>query len=707
MLAPNFEAFVQSSFTGVNLRPCLNGFETRTCREKKKPVQYHTFRAVLEIPRQESDLPLENAEDTQRSNTTTTNSNDSSAVHNFGEQEETENAQDWYTITKRISKADEIQDIVVPSPVDGEESGVLDLGAVDDSSRQILTRSSYAGIVDVDIEEGGVLDADEDNNDMFCGVGLEALVESEELIENLDKSFGIQTATHVQLAAIPRVADGKDIVIQSHTGSGKTLAFLLPVLDEIDVELASLQAVIVAPTRELGMQISRECDRLIEGTDIRNLALIGGANPARQIEKLKKQHPHIVVGTPGRLAELHESRDLNFRHVEVLVVDEVDQCLQEVFMKHIEYLIQAGRNAQKVLVSATGDVDSVRKFAGSHLQDPVLLRVGGSQRIPSTIAHWHYLVPARLRIEALRKLMYSEPVPQRAIVFVDDPRRVDIVTERLYRMKVPAVGLRGNAHKLERAEVLTAFRKGRVNLLVTTEVAARGLDVREITHVINLDLPTDGDHYLHRAGRCGRVGAEGHVISITTADKAFVISRLARELGIEITRMEPRGGKYLPPLDRSKTVKQNREKGTRSDERSNEEEQLRTDLTSARSSNNGKSVIDSIAFLQQAVQQGDLNMVEKSILESAEARGEDLAEFNVQEKRKKIKERSKKASAKAKLKARLREKQNTSSKKKKTNADNGVPRGKTPQQRRALREKKRVAANCEERAKSEGWVGNR
>ncbi|PXF47932.1 DEAD-box ATP-dependent RNA helicase CshC [Gracilariopsis chorda] len=706
MLAHDSEGFVQSGFIGARLRSGLSQFEPRICSKKRKPVRYQRLRAVIDMSSHENDVSPKNAEDTHR-NTTTTDSVDSSETQDFRGQEGLETEEEWYTITKEISKADEIQSIAVPSSDDGEEPGVLDLGAVDDSSRKILTRNSYAGVVDVDIEEGGLLGPDEDNNDMFCGVGLDALVESEELMENLEKNFTIQTATHVQLAAIPRVADGKDIVIQSHTGSGKTLAFLLPVLDEIDIEQSSLQAVIVVPTRELGMQISRECDRLIEGTDIRNLALIGGANPARQIEKLRKQHPHIVVGTPGRLAELHENRDINFKHLQVLVVDEVDQCLQEVFMKHIVYLIEAVRGAQKVLVSATGDVESVRHFAGSHLQDPILLRVGGSQRIPGTIAHWHYLVPARLRIEALRKLMYSEPVPRRAIVFVDDPRRVDIVTERLHRMKVPAVGLRGNAHKLERAEVLTAFRKGRANLLVTTEVAARGLDVREITHVINLDLPTDGDHYLHRAGRCGRVGAEGHVISITTADKAFVMSRLARELGIEITRMEPRGGTYLPPLDRSKMVKQRRERGTRSDERPTGRVPLKNVSTRARASENGKSFNESVEFLQQAVQQADLNMVEKNILEHAEARGEGLAVFGVTEKRKKIKERTKKDSAKAKVKATLKAKQKAASKTKKTDANDSVSRGRTAEQRRALREKKRLSTNYGERAKSEGWVGNR
>eukprot|EP00178_Gracilaria_changii_P009882 TRINITY_DN2870_c0_g1_i1.p1 TRINITY_DN2870_c0_g1~~TRINITY_DN2870_c0_g1_i1.p1 ORF type:complete len:665 (-),score=119.37 TRINITY_DN2870_c0_g1_i1:5817-7811(-) len=655
-------AFVSKIFRVQDLRGWRGIAERQVCVKRRRPIEPQNPKAVLEIPPQEkNDVNGEHHAEVQDavspkaplSFDVDAQSNDESKGEEWGSEDE------WYTIVSRISKNDEAASLSFTSN-EGED-GVLDLGAVDDNSRKLLTRNCYAGVVDVDIEEGGVLAEDEDNNDMFCGVGLEALVETEELVENLQKNFGITTATHVQLAAIPRVTDGKDIVIQSHTGSGKTLAFLLPVLDEMEVDMDVVQVAIVAPTRELAMQISRECDRLIEGTDVRNLALIGGANPARQVEKLRKQQPHIVVGTPGRLAELHASRDLNLKNVQTLVVDEVDQCLQEVFLKHITYLLKAVGRAQKVLVSATGDVDSVRNFAVSNLFEPVLLRVGGSQRIPKTIYHWHYLVPARLRIDALRKLMYSEPVPQRAIVFVDDPRRVDIVVQRLHQMKLAAGALRGNAHKLERAEVLTAFRKGRVNMLVTTEVAARGLDVREITHVINLDMPTDGDHYLHRAGRCGRIGGEGHVISITTADKAFVVTRLARELGIDITRMEPRGGAYREPLDRSNDVKY---KKTVDNETQNPA------IGSTRPRNN-----------------------------SAQAKR--IASGVGMPKKRKVKEELRKTEAKERVKAKLKEKkkavERAASKKKARKMESGSEAEQAPRQRFTV----------SERAKREGWVGNR
>lgn len=539
--------FVGSSFKSHFVR---NTVQTHKCctllnRNLKVFTPSYSPRAVLDttarVDPHQDDNPVEHHEtDVEAENRI---QNDEHFEENADGSPHDSNGNDWYSIIDPVGKPDN-EASPFTSDTNLKDGDVLDLMALDGAGRQLLTSNSYESVVDIDVERGGVLTADEDNNYFYCGVGMDALLESETLVENLRSSFKIETATHVQFAAIPRVLDHRDIVIQSHTGTGKTLAFLLPILEEMDITKDRTQAIVVAPTRELAMQISRECDRLIIGMGIRNQPLIGGANPARQVDKLRRHTPHIVVGTPGRLAELSENRELRLSFVRTIVVDEVDQCLQENFLEHVEVLFRGVSRAQKVLVSATGDVDTVREFAVRKLHRPVLLRVGGKQRIPKTIEHWHCVVPARIRIDLLRKLMFTKPMPVRAIAFVDDPRRVDIVVEKLYHMRVRAAGLRGNAHKLERAEVLAAFRKGDVSLLVTTEVAARGLDVREVTHVINLDLPTDGDHYLHRAGRCGRVGMDGVVVSVTTSETAFVIGRLAKQLGIEIPRMEPRGGEY-------------------------------------------------------------------------------------------------------------------------------------------------------------------
>lgn len=458
-------------------------------------------------------------------------------------------ADQWYDIVDHIEKEDTYE--TKPQA----PASVMNLAELDELGREALTSVSYHAVVDVDIEKGGMLPDDEDNNDLFCGLGLDALVDTPQLVKNLRNELKIETATHVQLAAVPRVADGRDIVVQSHTGTGKTLAFLLPMLDNIQPELKMIQGIVIAPTRELAMQIFREVEKLIKGLDIIVTALIGGANPVRQVEKLRRQTPHVVVGTPGRLAELHSQKELRLNGTRMMVVDEVDQSIGEAFVKDVSYLLHhCARKVQKVLVSATSDVDAVRGFATKYLHKPLLLRVGGAQRLPKQIEHWYCVVPARMRIELLRKLMNTDPPPQRAIAFVDEPRRVDMVAERLFQMNVVSGTLRGTAHKLERAEVLAAFRKGQVPLMITTEIAARGLDIPEVTHVFNIDLPTDGDHYIHRAGRCGRVRNSGTVVSFTTAETAFVIGRIEKETGVQMTRMEPREGKYVKVVSRGEVA---------------------------------------------------------------------------------------------------------------------------------------------------------
>lgn len=464
----------------------------------------------------------------------------------------------WFALAQPIAKPDCGQP--PPQTRTGIKDGVVDLLTIENAGRQVLAVGSYESVVDVDVDQGGVFEDDEDNNHLLSGVGFDALVESPTILENLSNDFGVATTTHVQLAAIPRILDGRDLVMQSYTGTGKTLAFLLPILDEIDTTMESTQAIIVAPTRELAMQISRECDRLIANTGIRNLPLIGGANPARQVEKLRKGGvPHIVVGTPGRLAELAEGGDLRIRQIDTMVVDEVDQCLVGEFGEQVQRLLRSvPKSAQKVLVSATGDVNLVRKFAGAYMDEPVLLRVVGALRVPQNLSHWMCVVPSRLKIDTVRKILFAEPKPDRAIVFVDEPRRVDIVAERLWEMGVTVGALKGTAHKIDRKETLDAFRKGRVQVLVSTEVAARGLDVTEMTHVINLDLPTDSDHYVHRAGRCGRAGKQGTVVSIASTETAFVLRKMSKEIGVEIRRMEVRGGEYREPLDRPVNTQQRR-----------------------------------------------------------------------------------------------------------------------------------------------------
>lgn len=598
----------------------------------------------------------------------------------------------WYSITKSIAKPDTHG--TLSGTADGKEKA-LDLRALDDAGRQVLAKGSYGSVVDVDVDDGGVLEEDEDNNNLFSGVGLDALIENDMLIDNLRTQLGIITATHVQLAAIPRILEKCDMVMQSYTGTGKTLAFLLPILDEMDTNDDTTHTIVVAPTRELAMQIMRECEKLTVGMDIRSQALIGGANPARQVERLRKATPHIVIGTPGRLAELAETGDLRARRVETLVVDEVDQCLIGEFGEQVRRLLkEVPRGVQKILVSATGDVDGVRTFAGELLRTPVLLRVGGVLRVPRNIIHWMCVVPSRLKIDTVRKLMFTDPQPERAIIFVDDPRRVDIVGERLWQMRIAVGALRGNAHKTERKEVLDAFRKGKIRVLVSTEVAARGLDVKEITHVINLDLPTDSDHYVHRAGRCGRVGKPGAVISIATSENAFVLKRMSKEMGVEIRRMEPRNGEYRDPVERSPN-KRKHVQAIRDNDDMDDNNRNNSSLKQGMNSKKMGSRNEIRSNVQLKDGRSPRNRALGMLKNESEKRGSDEGKIRVGGKMSggKLKKKEK----------RNNEKNNKREKVKPEKSEKVTPR----EQRIASLVAKRQRQDIKKRAVLEGWVGNR
>mmetsp|Transcript_12943 Transcript_12943/g.26236 ORF Transcript_12943/g.26236 Transcript_12943/m.26236 type:complete len:587 (-) Transcript_12943:206-1966(-) len=380
-------------------------------------------------------------------------------------------------------------------------------------------------------------------------LGFQVLLENRELERNIRLELGIRHPTAVQAAAIPHLIDGTDCIIKSDTGTGKTLAYLLPILDSIDALETCTQAMIVAPSRELAAQIANDCKLLCSGLKISSALLIGGANPSRQVETMRRAEPQIVIGTPGRIVELMRGRKptLSVTNLSTIVIDEVDHCLTRAFKEHLEEILGHLPSAvQKILVSATADSEGVGRFSQRWLKEPLLLYVGSRRSMPSNIRHNSLILPRQKKIEAIRKLMYAEPAPQSAVCFVDDQRRVYIVSEKCqgYNMRVAA--LSGEAGKLERANAINGLRSGKFNLLIATEVAARGLDIPSVSHVFNLDLPTDSDHYLHRAGRCGRAGRPGQVISIATPKTAFVLDKWAKELGISIDPVHIKGNRIVP-----------------------------------------------------------------------------------------------------------------------------------------------------------------
>lgn len=359
--------------------------------------------------------------------------------------------------------------------------------------------------------------------------------------------FGIHTPSPVQAEAIPQVLEGKDVLATSQTGTGKTLAYLLPVLQSIDTESKAVQKVILAPTQELAIQIVREGERYGEVRGIGVLGLIGGASAKRQLEKLKL-HPQLIVGTPGRVRELIEIKKLKMHAVTTIVVDEVDQVFNLGAAGDVERILRSAmRDRQLVFLSATVSPQTA-ELVKREMDRPVEIGINPELRTPSALEHYYFVSEERDRIDMVRRI-FRHYKTDRAIVFVNATADLAEVEAKLNYAGLSAAALYGDADKMTRSKVLNAFREGRTQLLVASDVAARGLDIEGLGMVINYDPPMNAEFYTHRAGRTGRMGRSGMVISIVTDRQTFIMKKFNRELGITIEEKALYGGKVRSPRE--------------------------------------------------------------------------------------------------------------------------------------------------------------
>ncbi|XP_047950545.1 DEAD-box ATP-dependent RNA helicase 47B [Salvia hispanica] len=428
----------------------------------------------------------------------------------------------------------------------------------------------------------------------FSELGLPPL-----LVERLGKA-GYNVPTDVQAAAIPTILKDHDVVIQSYTGSGKTLAYVLPILSEIgpfreDDEHRSkmgVQAVVLAPSRELGMQIVREVEKILGPEDKRLVQqLVGGANKSRQEEGLKKNKPVIVVGTPGRVAEISASGKLQTHNCQYLVLDEVDELLAFNFREDMHRILEhvgrrsgAGQSVanspkarraerQTIMVSATIPF-SVIRAARSWGYEPLLVQAksvvpienipaptpirpsetptdstsGGAttqgqvQSLPPSLTHYYSVTRLQHKVDALRRCVHALDA-KCVIVFMNHTKQLKDTVFKLEARGMKAAELHGDLSKLARSTILKKLRKGDVRVLLTNELSARGLDIPECDLVVNLELPTDSTHYAHRAGRTGRLGRRGTVVSICEESEVFVMKKMQKQLGVVMESCEFAEGK--------------------------------------------------------------------------------------------------------------------------------------------------------------------
>lgn len=346
--------------------------------------------------------------------------------------------------------------------------------------------------------------------------------------------MNITVPTEIQAKAIPWALAGKDVIGQSQTGSGKTLAYLLPLFSKIDTGKREMQALVLVPTHELAMQIVKTVQSLAEnsGIPMTSTAIIGEVNVKRQVEKLREK-PHIVVGSAGRILELIKMKKISAHTLKTIVLDEGDKLLNEKNSQVVNAIIKTTlKERQLMLFSATVGEKAV-SLAKELMKTPEIIKVKEESIVNPDIEHLYFVAEQRDKIETLRKLIASIN-PKRAIVFINKSDEIQITASKLQFHHINACSIFGTASKEERKNAMEGFRSGKYNILVASDLAARGLDIPEITHIFNLDLPEDHKEYLHRSGRCGRQGNEGTCISIVTEKETATIKKFEREFGIKI-----------------------------------------------------------------------------------------------------------------------------------------------------------------------------
>ena len=327
------------------------------------------------------------------------------------------------------------------------------------------------------------------------------------------KAAGWVYPTEIQEKTFEDIAAMKDVMGIATTGTGKTGAFLIPLIDALLDSEKPFQTLVLAPTRELALQIEQEFRTLTLGMKYNAITLIGGRNINTDIVNLKKRSYHLVVATPGRLKDLYQQGKIDLQEASVLVLDEFDRMLDMGFQKDVMYLAdKIGERDQTLLFSATLD-KSQQKLIDHFLTDPVTVKVSSGEASAEHINQTVKFVNPDDKFDALIDLL-REPEMKRVLVFAETKHRVKKITKKLNQAGISADEIHGNKSQNYRQKALGAFKQGKIKALCATDVAARGLDIDDITHVINFEAPTDYDTYIHRVGRTGRAGKGGEAITL-------------------------------------------------------------------------------------------------------------------------------------------------------------------------------------------------
>ncbi|QKG84527.1 DEAD/DEAH box helicase [Kroppenstedtia pulmonis] len=355
------------------------------------------------------------------------------------------------------------------------------------------------------------------------------------------RDMGFEEASPIQEECIPAVLRGEDVIGQAQTGTGKTAAFGIPLLEHVDPNRRKVQSVVLAPTRELAIQVSEELRKIGRSKRVFTLPIYGGQSIGRQIKALK-QGVHVVIGTPGRMLDHLRRGTLRLDDVEIMVLDEADEMLDMGFIDDIESVMKYLPDQRQLLLFSATMPPGIRHLARKYMKKPRYITVSRGEVTAPVIEQVFYKVLENGKLDSLCRILDSEDVAQ-GILFGRTKKGVDDLAEALQARGYLAGGLHGDLAQQQRDRVMNAFRRGDIELLVATDVAARGIDVGSISHVINYDIPQDAESYVHRIGRTGRAGRTGIALTLVTPREMKQLRSIEQEIGSRLTPRE------LPTLE--------------------------------------------------------------------------------------------------------------------------------------------------------------
>lgn len=329
---------------------------------------------------------------------------------------------------------------------------------------------------------------------------------SEEIIRSLSQ-MGFEEPTPIQAQVIPTLLQGQDLIGQAQTGTGKTAAFGIPLIEKVRQSTAAVQGVVLTPTRELAIQVAEELNKIGQYTNVHALPIYGGQDIQRQIKALQRR-PQIIVATPGRLMDHMNRRNIRFQDVSLVVLDEADEMLNMGFIEDIEKILSATPDERQTLLFSATMPRQIQNLAQRFLRNPALVQVKAKEMTIPLVEQHYIELHDREKFDVLCRLLDIQS-PELSIVFGRTKRRVDEVSEALKNRGYSAEGIHGDLTQAKRDMVIRQFREGITDILVATDVAARGLDISGVTHVYNFDIPQDPESYVHRIGRTGRAGQTG------------------------------------------------------------------------------------------------------------------------------------------------------------------------------------------------------